>query len=231
MSDLENDPRTKWNNVTAVYNGATISHLQYYSAPAPVPLDHLVSVAGDTVFLDRDNDRIQYVLLDGRKRVVEYRGLMDPTMLYPLEQTLVKYTYNNQDELIKREVFDPRYLYLKHEITYTWQNGNIVATTDRNTSLSNHVTTTEFAYHDKEVRSFPFVDFTAFEVVFYQPLFSFGKNCKNPPRKKSLTAMGKTHVYTYDSYVIDDNGYVLSCRLTNASADKATEFSFRYHCY
>jgi hypothetical protein len=232
ISDLENDSRAKSNHVHAAYSGVIIPVIKYYSQPAPVMLDHPVSYTGDSIILDDDNYKRQYFLLDAKKRVVEFGGLYDPTILYPAEHTLVKYTYNDQDELIKREMFDPRYRYRILETEYTWRNGNIISTTERNSFNSSYVNVTEYTYYAKEVKAFPFVDFNAFELVFYQSLFSFGKHCKNPPREKKITGIfGESLVHLYNSYIIDDNNYVLSCRLSSPFGNNHTEFSFRYTCF
>jgi hypothetical protein len=224
-SNLEHDSRTYGNNVIAEYRGTAIYNLKYYSAPAPVILDHAVSYAGDSIILDDNTDKKQYFLLDAKKRVVEFGGLRNPTVLHPVEHTLVRFTYNNQDELIKREMLHPRYLYRILETEYTWKNGNIIATNETNAFNSSYSNVTEYAYYTKEVKAFPFVDFNAFEVVFYQALFSFGKNCKNPPREKRIRSIsGESLIYHYDSYIIDNNNYVLSLRLINEFRDKSTEF-------
>ncbi len=227
--NLANASKSPFNNVIADYTGPTVQNLQYYVAPAPRILDHPVTYVGDTVFLDADTQFEQYFIVDARKRVIEYRGFLNPTIFYPVQSTLIRYTYNNQNELIKRAVLDPRYLYLKLETSYQWVNGNITSTIHKNPFNGGDSTLVEYEYHKKEVRSFPFTDFDAFELVFFQPLLNFGKSCKNPPRKKIFHGINDKVVYSYDSYIIDANNYVLSCRMSDGQ--RSTDFSFRYRCF
>ncbi len=223
------DSKLSLNDVLNVYNGASIIALKYYVIPAPVIISHTISYKADTIFIDRDNQYTKYFTVDSKGRVVSYLGSSNPTVFYPFPpESIVKYSYDNQNQLIKRETFNPGNNNLVSTTVYIWNNGNIVSTIE--TSLaSTQPITSNFQYYSKQVRTMPLLNSNGFELFFYQSLINFGNPCKNLLKQKIVQTTTIPAVFDYNNYVIDDNDYVLSCGVS--ANTKHIDFQFSYQCF
>lgn len=223
------DSKLTNNNVVNIYTGARVSQLKYFVAPAPVIITHTISYSGDTVFIDGDNQYTKYFIVDSKGRVVLYHGSSNPTIFYPFPpEPIVKYSYDNQNQLIKRETFNPGNNNLVSTTLFIWNNGNIVSTIESSLASSQPIIS-NFQYYSKQVRAMPFLNSNGFELFFYQSLINFGNPCKNLLKQKIVQTTTIPAVYDYNSYIIDDNDYVLSCRIT--ANTKHIDFQFNYQCF
>ncbi|HZG25371.1 MAG TPA: hypothetical protein VEZ17_12360, partial [Chitinophagaceae bacterium] len=117
---------------------------------------------------------------------------------------------------------------------FTWQNGNMTKMTQ--TSL---ITGLSLEYHydyftDKPVKAMPFFYVQAQEILMYQSAVNFGNPVKNLPKSMKLY-ITPANVYTYNfyRYVIDDNDYVQTMRLSQGDYNNSSgiKFNFQYKCF
>jgi len=222
------DPKLTYNNVVNIYNGARVNQLTYFAAPAPVIFAHTISYSGDTIFIDGDSQYTKYFIVDAKGRVVLYYGSSDPTIFYPVPpEQIVKYSYDNQNQLIKRETFNSGNTNLFTTL-FIWNNGNIISTSESSLA-SSQPTISNFQYYSKQVRAMPFLYSTGFELFFYQSLINFGNPCKNLLKQKIIQTTNIPVVLDYNSYIVDDNDYVLSCRVSVNTV--YIDFQFNYQCF
>jgi hypothetical protein len=228
--DLESDSDKSSNHVIAEYKGSNIDIFKYYVVPVPVIFPHIVTYEPNTIVLALGQNWEKRFVTDAKGRIVQYSGPADITIMYPTDRNVkIKYYYDSDGHLIKRELFDARSQALKVQSTYTWKNGNLIRSVE-NFPLLGHSKETEYEYYDKEVKAMPFIDFNAFELVLFQPLFDIGVSSKNILKRITVYTLGNATSYDYDSYVIDDNGYVLSCRMYFYTGNE-TNLNFNYKCF
>ena len=222
------NPKLTYNHVTNGYTGVDITDLKYFVAPAPIIVTHNVSYQGDTIFIDKDNQYVRYFITDAMGRVILYHGSKDPTVFYPFPpQIIIKYTYDNQNQLVKRETFNPSNMNLVSELLFIWNNGNIVSTIEK--SSAPQPTITNYTYYNKQVNEMPFLNTDAFELLFYQSLVNFGNRSENLLKQKIIQTLNGPGIFDYDGYIIDDNNYVLACRFYRNT--KHVSFQFNYQCF
>jgi hypothetical protein len=229
-SDLESDSDKSANHVIAEYQGNKVDIFKYYVTPVPVIFPHSVMYEPNAVILAPGKDWEKRFITDAKGRIIQYSGSADVTKMYPTHPMVtIRYYYNMDGQLIKRELFDASSQVLKVQSIYTWKNGNIVRLVE-NFPLVGYSKETEYEYYDKEVKAMPFIDFDAFELVLFQPLFDIGISTKNILKRITVYTLGNATSYDYDSYIIDDNGYVLSCRMYFQTG-KETNLNFSYKCF
>ncbi len=223
------DKKLGGNHVINNYNGIDVTALKYYVSPAPFIVTHNVTHNNDTIYIDADNQYTRYFITDAMGRVILYHGTKDPGVIYPLPPEIqVTYTYDNQNQLIKRQTFNPANLNLVSEIFFIWKNGNIISTIEKS-SFSAQPNIANYQYYNKQVKAMPFVNSDAYELLFYQSLVNFGNPCNNLLKQKILQTPGGAVTFDYDGYLIDDNDYVFSCRMSHNA--KHLNFQFNYQCF
>jgi hypothetical protein len=229
-SDLESDPDKSANHVIAEYQGNKVHILKYYVSPVPVIFPHSVLYEPNAIVVGGGQNWEKRFVTDAKGRIIQYSGSADITNMYPTQPLVnIKYYYDPDGRLVKRELFDARSQVLKVQGIYTWKNGNVVRLVE-NFPLVGYSKETEYEHYDKEVKAMPFIDFDAFELVLFQPLFDIGVSSKNILKRITVYTLGNATSYDYDSYIIDENGYVLSCRMYFFTG-KETNLNFSYKCF
>jgi hypothetical protein len=101
------------------------------------------------------------------------------------------------------------------------------------------ITSLSLEYHyeyctDKRVKAMPFFYVEVQEILMYQSAINFGGPVKNLPKNMKIY-ITPTNIYNYNfyRYVIDDNDYVQSMRLSREdyNSSKSIKFDFQYKCF
>lgn len=225
------------NNLSASFVDEQVSAMQYvnYAAGVAVNYSHIVTNETNKVIID-DGSNLQCDFInDAYGRVIEYRGLKDPAVIYPVDSAIIKYEYDNVGNLIKRTMINARYITPVKEITFKWQDSNIIQITEKNFAGGGTTITDLNYYTDRHVQSMPFVFTQAFELLLLQPAINIGNFMRNPVKTATIHAIGANGnqvdlSYNYGNYIIDNNDYVQGLTVSNGYG-LTTNFSFNYTCF
>jgi hypothetical protein len=225
------------NSVKTSYSGTDADALSY---TVKVPnwaytLTYSVRRQGNKILITHPSgDHTNYFVTDASGRIVEYVGNTTPDTLNSISPEFATYEYDNNNHLIKRTFYKDRERRPINETIFTWQNGNITKMTQR--SL---ITGLSFEYHyeyytDKAVKAMPFFYVEVQEILIYQSAINFGSPVKNLPKNMKIY-ITPTNIYTFNfyRYLIDDNDYVQSMRLSREdyNSSKSIKFDFQYKCF
>lgn len=225
------------NSVTCYFSGQQVTSMLYTTFAGGFPLNIIKTVteSGNTIYIDKSLATESYFITDASGRVVEYHGLKDPAVIYPVEGTVVKYEYDNAGNMIDRIVHNPATMSEIKRVHFTWQNGNVIEMTETNV-LTGYQTITGFEYYTNRVtRLFPFTFTNVFELLMFQPLINTGNPLRNPVKMQTIHAIdfdGKPVMvnYNYKRYFIDANNYVTGFTIAD-DYGTSTNFSFAYSCF
>jgi hypothetical protein len=225
------------NNVNTSFSGAVADALGY---TVKVPgwafyLNYSVRREGNRIMITHPSgDYTNYFVTNPGGRIVEYVGNTTPDTLNSVSPEFATYEYDNDNHLIKRTFYKDNDRRPINETIFTWENGNMTKMTQ--TSL---ITGLSLEYHydyftDKPVKAMPFFYVQAQEILMYQSAVNFGNPVKNLPKSMKLY-ITPANVYTYNfyRYVIDDNDYVQTMRLSQGDYNNGSgiKFNFQYKCF
>ncbi|HEX5150389.1 MAG TPA: hypothetical protein VFW07_03010 [Parafilimonas sp.] len=224
------------NTVSASFSSQTVTQLQYFSYAAGFQFNsqNIITNSDNRIYINESTPQQCYFTKDASGKIIEYRGMKHPEVIYPLDSIVVKYKYDNGGNLITRTVYDAHYLKPLKETGFTWQDGNVVQTIEKNLAAGGK-TITDFTYYtDRIIKQQPFIFTQAFELLLFQPLVDFGNRMKNPVKSQVVHATDNNGnpidlSYNYNKYVVDDNDYLMGFNISRGSA--TTTFSFGYVCF